>query len=175
MTDNRPPDAISSEQLRQLLKQASEAADSYEHAIGTAVPVLPLSAQDAGVGDLVLGVEQLVAAAGGATTLQMLHACMYLLSMAGHALANRINNDEVDWSEHPAQLIYMQTRSLIQAINQCIDCIEAFSAPLTVYHVHNVGNNSQNPRKGLVSDATLNALGIDIATYDDQIRRGLLD
>lgn len=166
MSDQQPPDAISSEQLQQLLGEANRGPS--DHLVGTAVPTLPLFADDAGIGDLVLGVEQLIAAAGGATMLQMLHASCYLMTMTRAALISRLTDKTVDWNEFP--FVYLHTQALVRSLSQCIASVEEFADPLTEYHAKNLGARLDSPRKGVVSDNALKALGLDIASYDAQLR-----
>jgi hypothetical protein len=166
------PDRVSRETLQALLRNApTPGASDRNLPIGTAVPVLPLDNADFGAVDLVVLLEQVLAAAGGATSLHLLHASSYLLNVVADAMERRLADPDFnDLNGVAGMLFKTATRALITSISACVRQIDDFVGPLTVIHVESVGGDPAS-RKGLISDGTLTALGIDIEAFDREFKR----
>jgi hypothetical protein len=168
--DPSVPDQISQESLQQFLLNASSAG-ARDLPIGAAVPRLPLSDPDFGAADLVVALEQLLAAAGGANSLHLMHASSFLLSVVVAAMERRLEDPEIAEIGGLAGLVFLATtRTLIRGIVTCISQINDFIGPLTVVHAESVGGGPGS-RKGIVSDGTLTALGLDIEEFDRRFKR----
>jgi hypothetical protein len=167
--DPSAPDQISQEALREFLLNASS-TEGRQLPIGAAVPKLPLDSPDFGAADLVVALEQLLAAAGGANSLHLMHASSFLLSVVVASMERRLEDPDIAEIGGLAGLVFMTTaRMLIKGINTCIREIDDFIGPLTVIHAEAVGGGPGS-RKGLVSDGTLTALGLDIEDFDRRFK-----
>jgi hypothetical protein len=180
MSTNSPspdpvPDHVSHEALLGFLRNAPNPEQDGRLPIGTAVPHLPLNDNaDFGAVDLVLALDQILQAAGGATNVHLLHGSTFLLSIAVDTMERRLVALDDDINAELggfAGLVFKATaRSLIDVIKSCIDKIDDFVTPLTAVHADSLGGGP-NSRLGLISDGTLTALGIDIETYDREFKR----
>jgi len=167
--DPSVPDQISQESLRQLLLNAS--TEGKQLPIGTAVPKLPLDSPDFGAADLVVALEQLLAAAGGANSLHLMHASSFLLSVVVASMERRLEDPGIAEIGGLAGPVFLTTtRTLTRGIVTCISQIDDFIGPLTAVHADTVGGGPGS-RKGLVSDGTLTALGLDIEEFDRRFKR----
>lgn len=166
--DESAPDAISGEQLARLLGQACK-DDSPDDPVGSAVPVLPLIDDDFGAVDLQLAVEQLIKAANGATVLHMLHAGSFLLHCSVNGIKRRLAAADSDLNGLPGVLFRAASLALVKSIEVCLESINDFVGPLTIVHAERLGGGRAS-RKGLISDGTLAALGLDIEAYDREFK-----
>lgn len=169
-SDNSPPDRISQESLQSFLRKApSESGRSLP--IGSSVPLLPLDDKDFGAVDLVVALEQILSAAGGATSLHLLHASSYLLSVVTDAMERRLTDPDIANLNGIAGMLFRTaTSALISSIGACVRQIDDFVGPLTVLHVESTGG-APGSRKGLITDGTLDALGIDKEAFDREFQR----
>lgn len=112
------PDQISQENLRAFLRSApSEEFSRSGLPLGTSVPRLPLHAKDFGAADLVVALEQILAAAGGATSLHLLHASSFLLAIVADALEHRLNDPDIVTLKGIHKLMFtISARGLISGI-----------------------------------------------------------
>lgn len=164
------PDQISRESLQAFLRNAPSGSER-KLPIGTATPRLPLDAKDFGAVDLVVLLEQVLAAAGGATSLHLLHASSYLLNVVADAMELHLRDPDIVGLGGVAGLLFKTSaRALISVISVCVRQIDDFVGPLTVLHAESLGGGPSD-RRGLISDGTLNALGIDVEAFDREFQR----
>jgi len=177
MSDDQAPDAVSAQKLQELLSQAS--GESRAAVVGSHIPELPLAVPAFGAVDLVVLLEQVLCKSGGATPLHLLHASSYLLRLAAEALV--LHTERVvqrfesggGFLDSASNLLFRAaTQALINTIHGCVEQIDSFVAPITRMHAERVGGGPDS-RKGIVSDDALNAMGIDVDAYDQELKRRL--
>lgn len=161
------PDSVSFKELSQFLEQAP-GDDDDETPVGTSVPVLPLGIEDFGAADLVLTLEQLIKASGRVTILHLLHASGYLLATAAHYMEEGCKRE----AKHGSEGFFFRAtvQALIASLRQTAAGIDSFVGPLTVMHATRLGGR-HGSRAGLISDGTLEALGLDKGDFDRRWQR----
>lgn len=177
--DNGVPDSISAAQLLELAKAARAASGGPP--IGDALPVLPLADPEGGVLDLTIAVEQIILRAGGVNFLQMLHAAAFLLDACKDGLDDELTNlsHKAAAAETPREcevLNRVQSRLLtdLAAMEHCLVVLGRILEPLTArtLEVRDVayrlrgGKREFVGRPALVSDETLQALGVSVPDFD---------
>jgi hypothetical protein len=169
--DQSAPDQVSKEALLAFLRNAPDPEPDGRLPIGTAVPHLPLHSPDFGAVDLVLALEQILQAAGGATNVHLLHGSTFLLAIVVDTMERRLDAlGDAELDGFAGLVFRAASHSLIGTIKSCIRSIDDFVAPLTAVHADSLGGGPGS-RVGLISDGTLTALGIDIETYDREFKR----
>lgn len=173
-SDAQAPDSVSFKRLSELLGHAPAGQEAKASLLGSSVPVLPLDSEDFGALDLVVTLEQMLKAARGATALHMLHAGSFLLHCAADNIERRMRHPDVDVSGMTGLLFKAASVALVTTIRSCTAAIDDFTAPLTRLHAERFGGGPGS-RKGLVHDGTLDALGIDVESFDREFNRRLGD
>lgn len=176
------PDAISFEQLQRLAQGARSSASMMPR--GAKVPTMPPPDSDSGLFDLAFAIEQLVICGGGTNLLQMLHASSYILSMAIAALAE--TSAKIDpkmlsdimtslmlhgKAPEPDQAVADNTqrhmREQLRMLEAAATMINQVLRPVTGVHMAEHGARPDRvDRKIMMSDAALDALGIDKDDFD---------
>lgn len=179
MTSERVPDSISAEELMaRLAKAPSDTENNETPPLGTAVPVLPLSEDDAGVLDLCIAVEQIITASGGAPLIQVLQCLLYLAVGATDRLNESIDELRQIPDPHAAEAAD-EMRQATLALARASTMISSVVGPVTAGAVlvrcreENIPlmGSGQVPRRIFVSDALLQALGVEPAAFTAYLRR----
>lgn len=168
---NELPDAISTAALMRLA-QAARAAQGRPP-VGDTLPEIPLAEDGSGILDLTITVEQLILRSRGANLLQMLHASSYLLDACKESLTDQLSTmDLVD--EEATLMVQAMVLRDITSLEHCLAVLNRMLDPLTERaikmrdHDHRLAGNSEYiGRAALVSNASLQALGLDPGVFDD--------
>lgn len=176
------PDAVSFEQLQQLARQARASSGAMPR--GTKIPDMPGPDNDSGIFDLAFAIEQLVMSSGGTTMMQMLHAVSYMLSMSISQLSEMA--DQLDREvlsrimtelclrgqlPEPNEAIAAHTKHQMQEQVRLLESasilISQVLKPITGVHITERGARPDRvDRKIMMSDAALDALGIERDAFD---------
>jgi hypothetical protein len=132
-----------------------------------------LSADGSGILDLTITVEQVILRSRGANLLQMLHACSYLLEACKETLADQLGAmDPADDEE--TLMVQAMVLSDTAALEHCLAVLNRMLDPLTEKTIElrdrdhrRAGNDQDVGREALVSNASLQALGLDPGVFDD--------
>lgn len=168
---NELPDAISTAALMRLA-QAARAAQGRPP-VGDTLPEIPLAEDGSGILDLTITVEQLILRSRGANLLQMLHASSYLLDACKESLTDQLSTMDLADEEATLMVQAMVLRDMA-SLEHCLAVLNRMLDPLTERaikmrdHDHRLAGNSEYiGRAALVSNASLQALGLDPGVFDD--------
>ncbi len=179
MTSEPIPDSISIEDLMGLLAKApSDTENSELPPLGSAVPFLPLGEGNAGILDLSIVLEQIIAVSGGAPLIQVLQCLVYLSAGALDRLQSACAELAEIPGPHAAEAAAEMRRSAL-LLARASSMITSVTAPATVGSVimrcREEGINTEEvshiPRRIFVSDALLLALGLEPAAFTAYLKR----
>ena len=168
---NELPDAISTAALMRLA-QAARAAQGRPP-VGDTLPEIPLADDGSGILDLTITIEQVILRSRGANLLQMLHASSYLLDACKESLTDQLGAMEIADDEEVLMVQAMVLRDTA-ALEHCLAVLNRMLDPLTEKTIElrdldhrRAGNSDYIGRAALVSNASLQALGLDPGVFDD--------
>ena len=168
---NELPDAISTAALMRLA-QAARAAQGRPP-VGDTLPEIPLADDGSGILDLTITIEQLILRSRGANLLQMLHASSYLLDACKESLIDQLGTLDLADDEATLMVQAMVLRDTA-ALEHCLAVLNRMLDPLTERTIElrdrdhrQAGNTQYIGRAALVSNASLQALGLDPGVFDD--------
>lgn len=173
------PDSVSPNLLRSFARQARNKQDNPP--IGTAVPKIPFGKDDSGPLDLVITIEQVIRHSDGCSPLQMLQAAVYLIDSSIGIFKEQLtglsrNSDPISMG------ITLRLLGDVAKLLHSKTIIEEMIAPITcnligrrapgidwlslVQREQKEGIPLRIQRNLLISDSTLQALGIPVEDFD---------
>ena len=175
------PDSVSAEELLARLASAPSDQENDElPPLGADVPALPFASDAAGILDLSIFMEQIIAKAGGAPLIQVLQCLVYLASAATDRLHGSVAELEQLDDPHAMEAADEMRRSTM-AMNRATRLISEVVGPATVGGVivrcreegiNPFGRDGDRiPRRIFVSDELLDALGLDPTAFTAYLKR----
>jgi len=179
MTSDRAPNAMSMEDLLSLLAGApSDKVNGELPPMGSSVPALPIGDEQAGILDLAVFMEQVIAASGGAPLVQVLQCLIFLAGGATERVRESVA--ELEALDDPgameaAEEMQRQAYLLSQATRMITKAVGPATIGSIVYRCAEenipVADGAMIPRRIFVSTALLETLGLDPVAYTAWLRR----
>lgn len=142
--------------------------------ISPVLPELGLGADDSGLLDLAIVIEQLVAISGGASLIQMLHACVYILEAVERGFKEKLSTvgDKHDLSADTSHQMLVDAASVGHALRCIRDLTQRPTAVLAMHHMvaSPPGDTERSMLRFLVSERMLRVLEIDPEPYYAELK-----
>jgi hypothetical protein len=172
------PDSVSAKQLLSLLGGApSDEENSELPPLGDRVPALPLAAEGAGILDLSIFMEQIIAKSGGAPLIQVLQCLVYLVAAATDRLHSTVSDIEASddpYAAEAAEVMRANAMSMACAAQLISQVVSSATVGSVIFRCQEEGlslGGGKIPRRIFVSDALLEALGLDSEIFTAYLKR----
>lgn len=141
--------------------------------VSPALPELHFGADDSGMLDLAIAMEQLIAVSGGANLIQMLHASVYVLEACELAFKEKLASLDPNSGDPSTSSLLRDTGAVGRALHCVREVAQRPTAALAMLHMAKTrpGETERSMLRLLVSERLLCALEIDPEAYYVELKQ----